>query len=229
MHQEVKTSSALGVLELPELLELIILELPIVDIMATARVNRRWSDIIEASTKIQQKLFLRPSAATVKPAECAPRHRFGPCYPKHITINPVLKSNILGWSNAGEARMRLGPTVVTGSRSERTVSGLSHAVLRPEASWREMFATSPPCTELEVELQQVSNEGADSDETTRCLTLCAEKGLKLGMLEDAATGMNAGWRTTAANRDAEVSNYFKFHMPHGGEAEKDESVEPKPA
>ncbi|KAK5126567.1 hypothetical protein LTR85_009501 [Meristemomyces frigidus] len=224
MDLEQESSATLRVLALPELFEPIILELPVLTIISTAtRISRRLGDVVDTSTKIQQKLFLKPDKSITKPPKYSPRSCYGPFYHHQLTLNPVLKSDILSWSNAGEARMRLvgqhQVIVVTGWRGERAVSGLPDAVYRPEVSWRQMFVTSPPCTELEVELQQVSNDGADSDETTRWITVRDEKGVKLGMLEDAAIDMNAEWRRTAFNADAEVSNYFKFYIVRGSTQE----------
>lgn len=43
-----------------ELLQMIILELPICDVLGNRRVSRCWLSTIERSTSIQQALFLKP-------------------------------------------------------------------------------------------------------------------------------------------------------------------------
>jgi len=84
-----------------------------------------------------------------------------------------------------------------------------------------MFATDPPCSEVEVEMQQVREEESESYETERWMTVRCEEGVKLGMLEDAAVGMIGEWRDNAGVEvgdravvvdGGEVSSYFKFHM-----------------
>ncbi|KAF2174217.1 hypothetical protein M409DRAFT_16484 [Zasmidium cellare ATCC 36951] len=46
---------------IPELVEYILLELPLRDVLLAQRIDRTWGDIITGSSKLQKALFFRPS------------------------------------------------------------------------------------------------------------------------------------------------------------------------
>ncbi|KAK3686566.1 hypothetical protein LTR37_019671 [Vermiconidia calcicola] len=54
-------SIATQVLAVPKLLEMILEHVDVRDVLHAYRINRSTQDIIEASTKLQTKLFLRPA------------------------------------------------------------------------------------------------------------------------------------------------------------------------
>jgi len=49
------------VADTPELVEMILLQLPLPDIILTQRVNRAWQQIITGSPNLQRTLFFRPA------------------------------------------------------------------------------------------------------------------------------------------------------------------------
>ncbi|PQE07303.1 f-box domain protein [Rutstroemia sp. NJR-2017a WRK4] len=55
------------VFAIPELLELILLQLPFLDLVRAQMVSGSFYDVIESSTQLQQALFLRASPATSIP------------------------------------------------------------------------------------------------------------------------------------------------------------------
>lgn len=216
-------AAAQHVFALPELVEEIILYLPVADVLAMAsRLCRKWNAVIHGSTQIQQNLFLKASKPVVKPAEYSPRLCFGPHYHEMLQLNPILKSDVITWANAGEARMRGGwlqEVIVSGWRGEARAGSLPQGVHQAHASWRRMFATAPPCSEMQVELQKVSNEDGDSDETMRWVAVRDQAGVKLDMLEDAAVGLMMDWHGRRSrlfgrrsSMNGPVSCYFKFYM-----------------
>ncbi|KAK4614102.1 hypothetical protein CLAFUW4_09542 [Fulvia fulva] len=48
---------------IPELVEMILLQLPLQDVMLAQRVDRTFRDVIGGSSKLQQALFLRPCSS----------------------------------------------------------------------------------------------------------------------------------------------------------------------
>ena len=57
------TSATFKVLNLPELLEQLLLELDLYDLFKLTRVNKKFHDVIKLSKPIQQKMFLREGTA----------------------------------------------------------------------------------------------------------------------------------------------------------------------
>ncbi|KAK4952175.1 hypothetical protein LTR10_010095 [Elasticomyces elasticus] len=55
-----------GMLDVPELLENVLLYLPLRDIIQAQRVSKYWLNSIESSPKVQQALFPRPSATILR-------------------------------------------------------------------------------------------------------------------------------------------------------------------
>lgn len=60
-------SSAQRVLETPELLEMVLSELPPCQLLVSQRVNSLWNALISQSPRIQQLLFMRPTWPKAKP------------------------------------------------------------------------------------------------------------------------------------------------------------------
>ena len=168
------SSACQQVLLIPELLEAIILELPIRDIFRAQSVSTIWHDVIGTSPTIQEKLFIKPSSAPVVPT--GPK-RTSTCtllawrdmihYPHHFDINNhflnridgtirvpkdtrrVPKGGISYWSPA----MSKLPREVTMTRV--MLDGLEHGspiMATKDArnhSWEALgqaFITQPPCT-----------------------------------------------------------------------------------
>ncbi|THX05870.1 hypothetical protein D6D13_06880 [Aureobasidium pullulans] len=60
-------TAAQCVLETPELLEMVLSELPPTQLLISQRVNTLWHDLISNSPQLQQLLFMRPTWSKAKP------------------------------------------------------------------------------------------------------------------------------------------------------------------
>ena len=123
----------------PELLEMILLQLDMRTLVASAqRVCRAWNDLIRESSFIQEALFLKPI-----------KKRKG--NPPETTINPLLAEAFASIFEQNEA-------VFPQSKTEFTLIDLDMiqnpekkaAYLRPEASWRRMLVQQPPAFKLGI-------------------------------------------------------------------------------
>ena len=78
-----------------ELLEQILAELAFEDIWRCKRVSKTWQTVTKTSPILQQKLFLRPEGAPIKPATQphlwrSPRSRLDCYYDQPMRLNPLL-------------------------------------------------------------------------------------------------------------------------------------------
>lgn len=164
----------------PELLEMILLQLPVVDILLAQRVNKTWQATIANSPKLQRALFFRPVDDPVvsnfcRPATvdceargwCITRDR-GSCergehhYPPVWQVaNRPTKSYDAVFINPFIFRVApalcpwgvIGPNEVpfeTADATKKRERRLSGSAIRPEASWRKMLLTQPPMLEAFV-------------------------------------------------------------------------------
>lgn len=111
-------------LALPELLEAIIIQLPLQDILVNAqRINREWH-VIVISQVVQQMLFFEPLSSSK------------PIY------NPLLEKAFPTWFEAGAVR-----PYFRGKQFQQLQHAAKLEVIdafaRPEASWRRMLVLQP--------------------------------------------------------------------------------------
>lgn len=66
---ETSRSTATTVLEIPELLEMILFQLPCLDIFILQRVSPVWQGIVKGSVSLRTALFLQPAKCTIKVME----------------------------------------------------------------------------------------------------------------------------------------------------------------
>lgn len=121
-------------LEIPELLENVLLHLTQGEILQAQRVNHFWLDTIFESPSLQQKLFfqpLPPSKAAGRPAELNPIVR--DLLPFLFVPGPFKWRG--GWFTTGKAEEAIQHWAADPSTRQ--------AVLRPEASWRRMLPVQP--------------------------------------------------------------------------------------
>ncbi|MCJ1463083.1 hypothetical protein MMC07_001688 [Pseudocyphellaria aurata] len=136
-----------------ELLETILLQLPIHDLLLSQSVCSRWQATVKDSPKVQEALFLggKPGSLVVGHLES-------------LVKNPLLYDRFRGWKMLGAndhgdpiIRFRVDDTslapVVT-----RDPPSLQH----PSSSWRRMLLTHPPCEDL-VFFPASGVEGWDND------------------------------------------------------------------
>ncbi|USW56029.1 Putative F-box domain-containing protein [Septoria linicola] len=160
-----------------ELLESILLFLPLRDLLKAQQVCKSWSMSIRASIKAQRALFSEPQsdetslffkwdAMSDNPRPAWPYFHKGDwisaidAEPLQPTLNPLLTRNFFFKPRAGiypATFITLHHNgIISPHWSEQTGEGVigpssKHhlcAIHRPEASWREMFVMQPPCEEL---------------------------------------------------------------------------------
>ncbi|EED19172.1 F-box domain protein [Talaromyces stipitatus ATCC 10500] len=122
------------VLQTPELLEEILLDLPMLDLLHCQCVCRQWKGVIESSPRLQQALCFRPTPIGRKHSE------IGLCQPDRPTnvFNPLLQEVFIEWFTASsyfnprtrDGREHVAYIPVLRDNPERFT--------RPEASWRRM-------------------------------------------------------------------------------------------
>ena len=81
-------TAANAVFNTHELLERILLELPIIDTLRLRRMNRAWRHIVNTRPALQRKLYYRPT----------PTKHDATCVPRRADINPLLKTSHPIWS-----------------------------------------------------------------------------------------------------------------------------------
>ncbi|OCL15321.1 hypothetical protein AOQ84DRAFT_49271 [Glonium stellatum] len=130
-------TTATRVLDTPELLESILLHLPLQDLLHSQRVSRQFHAAITSSPSIQQALFLRAKRRKSSPNEWE--------------INPLFRKAFLPWFLYPEPNCPILPNYDTlelldcNSTKQKRI-----AYARPEASWRRMFFMQPPPQKLTV-------------------------------------------------------------------------------
>lgn len=143
-------SSAQTVFAIPELLELILLKLPFLDLVRAQMINQRVYDVIESSHLLQEALFFRASPASSFPR---PNPLLQPCLNAQFLD---LRSNQTRCRYLHKPRGRRmvdwkkWPTVNYREGFKLNLKPTGEAVRRKDASWRRMLIVQPPVAELEV-------------------------------------------------------------------------------
>lgn len=131
------------VFALPELLEAILLELPMQDLLFAQSVDKTFRDTIKGSKAIQMALFFEPNKRVLQPNE-AP------------VLNPLLQkvlTKLVGEQVTSHASCDVRPngTDTKTHHLHIPLHGLiSEHNLKPSArkskSWKGMFVSDPPCS-----------------------------------------------------------------------------------
>jgi hypothetical protein len=147
----------------PELLEVILMNLPMQDLLVNGlRINRTWNATISTSPTLQQHLFFAP---TVQSLNDEPKW----------TKNPLLTEKFPTWFNDIRMTKRFFIDVNTlqdaidifhytdnagpyksysftdiGTLARADLGARSEVYCRPEASWRRMLVTQPPVKLLKI-------------------------------------------------------------------------------
>ena len=153
------------VFNLPELLEIVLLQLSQKDILLAQRTSRNFRHTIVGSMRLQKALFLAPdwdvqqrtlnAHSNDKRPNWKPENNrlllraFPGCYP---TVTLVIVND-----NPTTHELKIGRTGLEHWSWEVCISfpadkapNTRPAVLYPEASWRQMFLSQPPCTSLHL-------------------------------------------------------------------------------
>lgn len=181
------------VFHLPELLETILLHLSQKEILLSQRTSRSFRYTILGSPRLQRALFFAPDwtleglafdayRTNNRPGRKPENNRlllraFPGCYPTVTLVivndNPTIQELEVG--RRGSERWSWD--VCISFPADKTPN-TKPAVLYPEASWRRMFLSQPPCTSLHlVRRWQRSQNPA----------IVRERGIKMGEFVDEAT------------------------------------------
>lgn len=181
------------VFHLPELLEIILLHLSQKDILLSQRTSCSFRHTVRGSPRLQKALFLAPDwnlegrtfnaySNNNRPGRKPENNRlllraFPGCYPT-VTLNIVNESPTIQELEVGRRGSEHWSWEVCISFPADKIPDTKPAVLYPEASWRSMFLSQPPCTSLHlVRRWQRSLNPA----------IVRENGIRMGEFVDEAT------------------------------------------
>lgn len=206
-----RRSAIQTVLELPELLETIILHLPAPEVLTAAlRVCRSWNAFINSSPEILKQLFMQPKTAskvaTPKEMEEVPKQPFNvPIYNDTFRLNPIfgqydrrskLPLEYIPWSMLTLQSLpnpdAPAPNYHRVFKAYRVQSfeedcSRPHVSLHPEASWRRMFVSDPPCKVLSGSvIKWVGPPSAPHSRVANGVSFSVQDkaGITLGLLEE---------------------------------------------
>lgn len=140
-----------------EILEMILLHLPLQDLLHTQKICRLFRDVVHGSLPIQQALFFKPVAGvTYEQSELAIRHRDAiregilpqdpqvPVgVPDKMPVNPFLRHHLFH-----EHSSHPSAGVTLRSRPRDGAPALDHA--NETASWRRMLVFQPHASPLSI-------------------------------------------------------------------------------
>jgi hypothetical protein len=154
---------------MPEVLEIILLQLPLKDLLINAqRVNQFFHNVIASSRYLQQALFFRPirDASVTK-----------------VRTNPLLRKKFPPWFEDKQLMPRAFALADhkhfwrldwNGSKER------AEAYARREASWRHMLVAQPPVHDLIVKMRTEATSGPRQSKGE----LKPEDGLRMGLFYD---------------------------------------------
>ncbi|KAF5877240.1 putative f-box domain protein [Botrytis fragariae] len=143
-------SSVQTVFAIPELLELILLQLPFLDLVRAQMINQSFIDVIESSNLLQRALFFRASPDTSFPR---PNPLLQPCHNAQFLDLRSTQTRCRYLHNPRGRRMAdwsKWPVIDYRDGFKLNIQPTNEAVRRKEASWRRMLIVQPPVEELEM-------------------------------------------------------------------------------
>jgi hypothetical protein len=170
------------VLSKPELIELILLQLPMRDLLVHAQlVNKDFYSVIKNFPSLQRKLFFvaKPATSPQKPQDDRGSMLQAVMCHEDWEINPLLRERFPPWFNSHAQLKQLGITELRNLDWNSSTEKIA-AYARCEASWRRMLVTQPPITRLGI-VNSASSQGGTSQCTGE---IVLESGIKMGLLFD---------------------------------------------
>lgn len=152
------------VFQVPELLELVLFNLPQKDLLLCQRVNRSFCNTVKFSPKLQKALFFMPdwsprahSIGDDDRTEQKPtnnrllRRAFPGSYPtvSHVMNRSHDQTAADDWITSADSNEQWSWDVAIQYPSNGTPD-CCPATQYPEASWRRMHLSQPPCTSLHL-------------------------------------------------------------------------------
>lgn len=197
------------VFKLPELLEIILLDLSQKDVLFSQRVSTQFRDTISDSSKLQQALFLLPDwdRGTHAPNAHVACRQGGQSpqnnrlllkafahYPTISPVKPEYDDDTLSSGQQDRRRKSPGSWDVNISWPSDAAPICKAAVYYPEASWKRMFLSQPPVTELRlVRRWQLSIKPA----------IIENLGITMGVLVEATSKTQPNWHRSYISSDGD--------------------------
>jgi hypothetical protein len=172
------------VLDTPELLENILLQMSMKDLLHAQRVCMRWSTLIKRSRPLQRALFLGPSDEAIDPYELY-------SHPEK-TLKFLYRASFRRWTVSDPPkpiRFELNPLLI---KFQPDISNLWHdsptpllkcffefascKQKQPGASWRRMFLCWPPLKAMKIDPVFVRNS---SGEDIVAFEITREEGIRV--------------------------------------------------
>ncbi|KAK3698565.1 hypothetical protein LTR37_016892 [Vermiconidia calcicola] len=236
----VRSSKPNEVLYIYELAEMIMLQLPPIDIVTTAsKVTRYWSDVIENSLPIQRKLMVRTSSARVtKPYGFADKCCSIPLYDGALELNRALE--LLPDSMERPTLTPYGISVEPGLNHIFQTSGKKFVRVSRQASidldpgvhgsWRQMYLSDPPISTAKVSIDLISSSGSVLSSShgnvlskvvaQTTFSIRENAGITLGLIENVVQNVLVVTQECPevgeARRKLEVEACVDFFVPAGG-------------
>jgi hypothetical protein len=130
-----------AVINTAELLEIILDQLPFLDLVIAATVNYRFRDCINGSKKLKRKLFIHHVAST--------KHKLN----KHGVIGSLITQADL-WDSPIQEPVNLLPSLLENSTIPQTAH-LSERAVKVAGLPYDKYLTNPPCAHLTVHFTYV--------------------------------------------------------------------------
>lgn len=202
-----------------ELVENILLHLPMHNIFTCQRVSRQWRSIIERSIPLREKMFLLSTSASLRPQDTIYNRTVYCCWNRGQTLYKA--EDALLFNPAGTIGQAFTAPSESSSRQpiaafrfhghhfpRLTVEALPDIAQADKASWREMFLTEPPVIAIDFMFR------GSGDSFGNLFALWNPDGVKFGDLID--------WRWRIANdieqsgREAKGEIECSFHVTWPG-------------
>ncbi|GAB1741696.1 hypothetical protein NU219Hw_g7109t1 [Hortaea werneckii] len=187
---------------LPELLEIALLNLPPRDILLCQRVSRSFRHTVASSILLRRAVFLEADSHALTLGDWASQkpvnnrlllRAFPGCYPTislaRINDIPTMIDITLGRPGKEHCSRDLGISFPADK-----MPACHPAVDYPEASWRRMYLSQPPCTSLHL-MRRWQRSTAP--------VIVREDGITMGDFVTEVTNPEAGWheRYISSDRD----------------------------
>jgi hypothetical protein len=189
-----------AVLDTPELIENIILCLPVKDLFAKVqRLSRSWKAVVDSSVAVQTKLWLRPQSDNViQPAKYSNDHTFAhysdwlqelasPMYPSGVVLNPFLRNKFGSFSSTPSSPVRESkgyPFFLIFQTRPKGVDKNDQAAVEISQSWRGMFLTEPPITTASLQVYFYKTSEQRHDAIMVDSVMRDHNGITLGLFHD---------------------------------------------
>ncbi|PVI03335.1 hypothetical protein DM02DRAFT_612254 [Periconia macrospinosa] len=127
-----------------EILESILLYLPMKDLLLCQRVCQCFKQVVVSSKSIQRALFLKPSHSPQRFVEWEPM-RWNPLFEEKLASSFVIRILAINRTEEGLVKMIAQVRLREDIFSNRSWSDI---LLRDDASWKSILITQPPATML---------------------------------------------------------------------------------